>query len=327
MRIWQKVAAVIGSMALVSAAGVGITAALPAAASPPVTLTLRGVRQSQLTTDLNAVPPAHLMQRVTRTDDPAEYQDAGVRLAARLMEAVRAHAGRPVVDVLDWGCGPGRIASHLAADPRVTLYGCDPDAEAVAWAREHIRGSFEVSPLWPPLRYGDGSFDAVVAMSVFTHMPRRAQRLWLRDLARVLRPGGVLAASVHGVAAARGLGVPGIPAGIDDRWLDDAMHGVLPDGYYGVTLQTEEYTRRAWSDRFEVVAWEEAALDLHDLVVAQVRSLATCCIRRGILCCVSSSAVCVCTGGSGSSRAVACTVRGGAGRKRNGRVPSSLWAR
>jgi len=208
------------------------------------------------------------MIRVSRNEDPVAYEQTGKRLAGILLAAVTEYAQRPVRDLLDWGCGPGRIAAPLVV-AGLSLYGCDVDAEAVAWAGEHLRGDFTVTGLQYELPYQDCSFDAIVAMSVFTHLTRRRQRLWLRELARVLRPGGVLAASVHGQAVADAYGKEMAP--IQDHFLNFDLAGVVPDGYYVNVLQSQAYTREAWSDHFDVVAWEEAALDLHDLVV---------CIRK-----------------------------------------------
>lgn len=215
------------------------------------------------------IPPPHLMKRVAGNDDPQQWERVGIASALLLMGAVSSWSHHPVENVLDFGCGSGRVAAHLATWPGVLLYGCDVDAEAIAWCADHIRGSFTPSPLWPPLGYPDGTFDAVIAVSVFTHLPRRAQSKWLRELARVLRPGGVLVASVHGHAVAEAYGKPMVP--IQDDFINTDMAGVVPDGYYVNVLQSESYTRRAWSERFDVVAYEPAALELHDLVVLRSR--------------------------------------------------------
>jgi SAM-dependent methyltransferase len=218
------------------------------------------------------IPPPHLMVRVSRNDDPQTWIDTGKRLAVKMMDTAGGWSQRPVRDILDWGCGPGRVSSQITENypPGITVYGCDVDAEAIGWAAEHVTGQYAVSSLSPPLPYEDQSFDAVLAASVFTHLPRRMQRVWLRELARVLRPGGVLVASVHGQAAAESFGVTDL-AGIQDHYLDESLNGIAPDGYYRAVLQTEQYTRSAWSDRFVIVAYEEAALDLHDMVVLRPR--------------------------------------------------------
>lgn len=215
-----------------------------------------------------SLPPPRLMVRVSGNDDADTYLRVGARSAERLLAAT-AFAGRPVKDVLDWGCGPGRVAAHIAADhPHIVLSGCDPDAEAVDWCRSNVAGDFAVSPLYPPLAYADESFDAVLGLSVMTHLTRRVQRKWLKELHRVLRPGGVFVATVHGRTAAGEFGVTDVP-GIQDHYLDPFMADVLPADYYRTVLQTEAYTRDAWSDWFDVVAYEEAAIELHDLVVCK----------------------------------------------------------
>jgi len=218
-----------------------------------------------------ALPPPHLMIRVSGNADTGAYVQVGTRAAEHLMAAVNTWSARPVKEVLDWGCGPGRVAVHLAGIG-VSLRGCDIDAEAIAWCNEHVAaGRFDVTSLYPPLPYDDQSFDAILACSVMTHLQRRVQLRWLKDLARVLRPGGVLAASVHGQAAAEGFGVARIP-GIDDHYLNIGLADVVPDGYYRDVIQDEAYTREAWSQWLEVVAYEKAALELHDLVICR-RSL------------------------------------------------------
>jgi SAM-dependent methyltransferase len=210
------------------------------------------------------------MVRVSGNAEPDAYTAVGERCTARMLGAVAAFTQRPVVDVLDWGCGPGRMTVHLAARPELKVYGCDVDAEAITWCQGNIKGDFAVSPLYPPLPYQEASFDAVLAMSVFTHLNRRLQRRWLRDLARVLRPGGVLVASVHGRLFAESSGVRDL-SGINDHYLNLGLNGVVPDGYYRDVIQAEAYTRSAWSDWFDVVGYREAALELHDLLACRVK--------------------------------------------------------
>ena len=40
------------------------------------------------------------------------------------------------------------------------------------------------------LPFDDGSFDLAIAACVFHHIDAREQRFWVREIARVLRPGG-----------------------------------------------------------------------------------------------------------------------------------------
>ncbi|WP_433802763.1 class I SAM-dependent methyltransferase [Actinomycetospora sp. CA-084318] len=98
------------------------------------------------------------------------------------------------LDVLDLGCGPGvTTAALVGRGARVT--GVDGSAPLLAHARGLSDAAFVVHDLADPLPFPDGSFDLVVAGLVLHYLPD-----WtavLAEVARVLRPGGRLVASVH----------------------------------------------------------------------------------------------------------------------------------
>ena len=135
-------------------------------------------------------------------------------VAARLLENVLVDAGglRPDERVLDIGCGPGGIAAHLTRylDPAAGSYeGFDVMPKAIDWARAqitprhpsfrfklaHVRND-EYSPGAPGdagtcrFPYADGEFDLAFALSLYTHMLPFQVSNYLRETARVLRPGG-----------------------------------------------------------------------------------------------------------------------------------------
>ena len=101
---------------------------------------------------------------------------------------------------LDWGCSSGRVVRWLAAAyPEVEWHGADPNAAAIAWAREHLPGiEFAVAPQDPPLPRPDGHFDLVIAVSIWSHYGERAALGWLDEMHRLIRPGGHLWLSTHG---------------------------------------------------------------------------------------------------------------------------------
>ncbi|MEF9886357.1 methyltransferase domain-containing protein [Streptomyces sp. P9-A4] len=127
------------------------------------------------------------------------------------------HAG---LDVLDVGCGPGTITADLAAlvaPGRVTGVDAAEDvltkARAVASERGLDKVGFRVADVHA-LDFPDDSFDVVHAHQVLQHVgdPVRA----LREMRRVCRPGGIVAArdSDYGAFA----WFPELPA--LDGWLD-----------------------------------------------------------------------------------------------------------
>ena len=145
------------------------------------------------------VPPEALRYRVTASRSAEEFLERG-RVAAEAITYALDAAGQrfaEFADVLDFGCGSGRVIQWL---PRAGhLFGSDIDRDAIAWCRAHLPfATFSVNDPLPPLAYGDASFDLVYAFSVLTHINEPAQLLWLRELQRVTRPGGLVLVTVRG---------------------------------------------------------------------------------------------------------------------------------
>jgi SAM-dependent methyltransferase len=106
--------------------------------------------------------------------------------------------------ILDFGCGCGRITRHFHALQKAQVYGTDYNPALVDWCRRNLPfGEFAVNQLHPPLVYRNGKFDFIYAFSVFTHLPESLQLAWLRELARVLEPGGHILVTTQGAAYAR----------------------------------------------------------------------------------------------------------------------------
>lgn len=164
-----------------------------------------------------AIHPGDAMARF------AERLCRGVREVARLEYFRTGHAGfRAVEQVLQWrfgdlsadaprsphdfalldfGCGHGRVTRFLAralGPERVVA------AEIDETAGEFVRrfGVRTVASPSDPAQFAGadfpeaGDFDAIVALSVLTHLPESAFHGWLARWWRLLAPGGVLVASV-----------------------------------------------------------------------------------------------------------------------------------
>ena len=103
---------------------------------------------------------------------------------------------RPGLDVLDVGCGPGTITVDLAArvaPGRVVGLDVVPDPLSEARAAATAAGvevTFEVGDVYALAAAGD-SFDVVHAHQVLQHLTDPVAAL--REMARVCRPGGVVA--------------------------------------------------------------------------------------------------------------------------------------
>ncbi|MGB2953036.1 MAG: glycosyltransferase [Gaiellaceae bacterium] len=142
-----------------------------------------------------AAPPedVHSMSRGPLASGGSIYH------ADLVVDALAGNLG-PESRVLDFGCSSGRVVRVLAAAyPEIEWYGCDPLSPAIAWAEEHIPSvAFSVSSLEPPLPYADSFFDAVYAISVWSHFAEGAAVSWLEEMDRILKPGGRLVLTTHG---------------------------------------------------------------------------------------------------------------------------------
>jgi SAM-dependent methyltransferase len=99
--------------------------------------------------------------------------------------------------VLDFGCGWGRITRCFLRDvlPQ-NLYGVDTDAIAIASCEQTMpHGTYAEIGSHPPIKFPSDSFDVIYAYSVFSHLPRSLHLAWVRELARILKPGGLFMAS------------------------------------------------------------------------------------------------------------------------------------
>jgi len=96
------------------------------------------------------------------------------------------------LDVLDFGCGTGAFLAHLERFGAVSAV--DGDEDAVVFC--HQRGRDEVRHVAPgaPLPFADASFDLVTSLDVVEHIEDDVAAL--RELHRVLRPGGLLLVAV-----------------------------------------------------------------------------------------------------------------------------------
>jgi SAM-dependent methyltransferase len=147
------------------------------------------------------IPPGWLRRRVGLTSSRAEFLAIGEQAAGSVLRAYHAvQAGeKDYGKWLDFGCGVGRISVHLRQSGVSALWGVDPDRSAIRWLqRRYGRQLFSQSPRLPPLSFPAGTFDVVLAISIFTHMNEAEQFSWLAELSRILRPGGLLIASTHG---------------------------------------------------------------------------------------------------------------------------------
>jgi ubiquinone/menaquinone biosynthesis C-methylase UbiE len=109
----------------------------------------------------------------------------------------------PGLQVLDVGCGPGALTAELVRRVGAgSVTAVDPSEPFVAAARERNPGVEVQLAAAEHLPFADGAFDATVAQLVVHFMSDPVAGL--REMARVTRAGGVLAACVWDHAGGQG---------------------------------------------------------------------------------------------------------------------------
>jgi len=99
--------------------------------------------------------------------------------------------------VLDVGSGTGTFAVAIKGWlPNAEVVGLDPDPKALARSRRKAeRAGVSIrfdQGFANALPYPDGSFDRVFSSLMFHHLPRDAKFATMREVRRVLKPGGSL---------------------------------------------------------------------------------------------------------------------------------------
>jgi len=125
------------------------------------------------------------------TDYLAEDKLDDLVMAARQkLSLVSRHFNFQNANLLEVGCATGETCwAALQAGARVV--GCDLSDDVVQIARERYPDvEFRMAPA-APLPFPDQSFDAVVAFELIEHLS--SPSVFIREVHRVLRPGGVLA--------------------------------------------------------------------------------------------------------------------------------------
>ena len=95
--------------------------------------------------------------------------------------------------LLDVACGTGRTLHQLArAHPALDLWGVDLSPAYVKVAKRRVRDATIAVENGEHMPFADGAFDIVTSVYLFHELPRNARRNVVREMQRVLRPGGLL---------------------------------------------------------------------------------------------------------------------------------------
>ena len=209
-------------------------------------------------------PPDDLMIRVgvspeafpTRAVRETFFADAGRAVHQCIRDVIPHQEGQRI---LDFGCGSGRMLRWFASEPNVHLTACDIHRPSIEWMQANFASAVRLyaSDPAPPLPESDETFDLVYCSSVFSHLTDWAP--WLLELRRVLKPGGILVASLHG----RGFWDLGFHGAHGAPWDEDST-GILVEQYgdkfddsWGPAVYVSEWwVREHWGRALDIERFE-----------------------------------------------------------------------
>ena len=148
------------------------------------------------------LPPDYLIYESFRMDYN-KYYYGGLETGKWLISILGKYTVLKNVNILDWGCGPGRIVRHLPAllDKSCKIYGADYNAKSIKWCQEYIKGvTFSLNSMSPPAAFNDNSFDLILGVSIFTHLSEKMHVAWFNELLRLIRQNGIILISTQGAA-------------------------------------------------------------------------------------------------------------------------------
>lgn len=112
---------------------------------------------------------------------------------AALHDAILNWVPSGVAPLLDLGCGTGALLLRIARrDPEQTLIGLDPSVQMLEIARERVPQCLFVEASAERIPLADGDVGIVISNFALHHLTHEAKREAAKEIARVLRPGGLL---------------------------------------------------------------------------------------------------------------------------------------
>mgnify|MGYP006281266909 FL=1 len=159
--------------------------------------------------DGSIIPAPDLRWCGAEFKDNSFYLQSAEREAQRLVQSFGCNADSHVLDI---GCGQGRLPIGLIRVLGTCHYtGLDVDWDSIHWCRKYIHHkhpSFRFKhinvqneryhkngePLNRKFKFHvrDNALDIIYLYSVFSHMYENNMRIYLKDFARILKPGGHL---------------------------------------------------------------------------------------------------------------------------------------
>ncbi len=172
------------------------------------------------------------------------YFEDGRESAKKLRGILRRVLGEGSIDVLEFASGYGCVSRHLVGDNKIKLVSCDIHPQAISFLENKI-GVRALHSVSVPENLDPGrTYDAVFALSFFSHMPITTWARWLVKLFSLVRPGGVLIFTTQGEKSLPFLLMENPPEEYGYRYAMSSEQIDLPLEEYGQMVMSPDLVRR-----------------------------------------------------------------------------------
>jgi len=124
------------------------------------------------------------------------YMDRKIRRISKRI------VGKNILNILDFGCGIGLSLKALAEYfPNAQIIGTDPSIQSLREARKSVEKFNNIriidEAIFSLEKNFHSSFDVIVLSCVLHHVPNEERLIFLSNLRKYLKPGGILAVIEH----------------------------------------------------------------------------------------------------------------------------------
>lgn len=146
------------------------------------------------------LPPDYLLYESFQLNYNKYYSES-IETSDWIIESVKPFMDLDNINVLDWGCGPGRVIRHMydSLGNNCNLYGTDYNLKSINWCKDNLNNiHFNHNGIESDLPYKDNYFHLIYGISIFTHLSEEKHYEWFDELLRVLSPQGIMFLTTQG---------------------------------------------------------------------------------------------------------------------------------
>lgn len=199
----------------------------------------------------------------------ADYFMTGLVASSVISQVIRRLAPPGGLRLLDLAAGYGRITRFLVEEfGSGSIDVADVQQQALAFQHQQFGVRAFLSTVNPRRFVAAPAYDAVVAISLFTHLPRKRFHEWLERVASLLAPDGVFVFTVHDQAAVE---FSSRLAEEEVVFVRESESSRLRTDEYGSTWVSDRFVRaavrRAFGEAVQIQRIARAFSDSQDLYV------------------------------------------------------------